>query len=369
MTPSDNFGYDEIFNEPEPEPVSPRDRLIQFGKSKAAIAVGVLIVLLIIGNLIGDQFSPPGEQGAEVTIEVEPGATTTQITEQLAEAGVVPDALAMRIWIRVKSGGPFQAGEYAFRQNSSAGSALAILEDGPKERTDRLIVPEGRTLDQVATIVGDIEGFSRERFLEVANSGTIRSSMQPAEVDNLEGFLFPDTYFLSASDNEEVLIQRMVTRFENVASETGLDDAPRIIQRNTFDTLIIASIIEAEAKVPQDRGRISQVIQNRLAQDMNLQIDATVLYALGRGLDGDRASVSYNQLEVDSPYNTYQNPGLPPGPISNPGEASIRAALQPEPGPWLFYVKTEESGAHSFASTDQEHARNVEIARSRGFVD
>ena len=355
--------YREIFDDDAEEP-SPLQKFRTVATPLRIGVVAAFLVTILLYAGLSRQFDPAGSPGREVTLQIPNGTTTSGIAKLLESNDVVPNASAFKAWVRLKSDGNFQAGEYTFHVNSSAGQALAVLNSGPDESVDRITIPEGYRMRQIAELVGRLPGMSTEKFIEVADSGAIRSTFQPSGSKSLEGFLFPDTYLISSSDDETTIIRRMVNQFDSVARNTGLDRAPQRVQHSPYDTLIIASMIEAEAKVDRDRGKISQVIENRLAQDMVLQIDATVLYAI----DYRKQVLSNADLKVASPYNTYLNKGLPIGPISNPGRESIAAALQPEVGAWLFYVVNDASGSHAFATTGEEHARNVEAARKKGLL-
>jgi UPF0755 protein len=191
--------------------------------------------------------------------------------------------------------------------------------------------------------------------------------------------LFPDTYQVSGDDTEAAVIRRLVAMMERVGRQENLENSKQLVGYSPYQVLTIASIIEKEAKVEEDRAKIARVIYNRLAARMNLEIDATLLYQADPNL-------TFAQLkEIDSPYNTYMKRGLPPTPISNPGRASIKAALNPAPAPtaddeaceglprnqecdYFYYVLINEDGRHKFATTYEQHLVNVEEARAAGLL-
>jgi UPF0755 protein len=216
----------------------------------------------------------------------------------------------------------------------------------------------------VAGIVAEVPGFDAAAFTAEVESGAVRSLYQPQGVDSLEGLLFPDTYRVDENEDEQAVLARMVSTLDQIATEMGYADAAAKVGREPYEVLVIASLIEAEAKVDGDRAKISRVIYNRLAQDMTLGIDATVYYALQRR----GGSLTRSDLDVDSPYNTRKFPGLPPTPIGLPGRASLEAAINPEPGPWLYYVLADEAGNHAFSESYEEFQRNVADARERGLL-
>jgi UPF0755 protein len=305
-----------------------------------------------------------GSPGADVAVTIPIGASTQQIGAILDEKGVIKSARFFRLYTRVTGEGNFDAGDYTFRRSGSYRDAVRILNKGPEIAFNRLTIPEALTLKDIADRVGKLPGRSAAKFLEVAQSGAVRSKFQPAGSTNLEGLVFPDTYFVDEKDDEAAILRRMVEEFDKVATEVGIEGSQAKVGLSPYQTLVLASLIESEGKVQADRPKISRVIYNRLERDMKLQIDATVIYARG----GRRPSgqVLFRDLEIDSPYNTYKYAGLPPTPIAALGKASLRAALAPEPGPWLFYVKYEDDGTHKFAVTGEEHNRNAADARRRG---
>jgi UPF0755 protein len=336
------------------------------------VLLGVLITGLLVGGLgavwLQRQIDPPGSAGAEVVITIPNGSSTARIAAILDQRGVIKSATVFRYYLRIRGGGPFDAGTYKLRRNHDFNSVIDILDKGPVVVYDRITIPEGKTLREIAALVGKLPGRSADRFRELAESGQVRSEFQPAGSTNLEGLLFPDTYFVEDKDDELAILNRMVAAFDERAARAGAHEPPSALRLDPYEVLVVASLVETESKVDADRAKIAQVIYNRLARRMPLQIDATVLYAreaagLPRRPNG---RVLFSDLEIDSPYNTYEIPGLPPTPTAGFGAASLEAALNPEPGPWLFYVKFQTDGTHAFATTLAEHNRNIADAKRRG---
>ena len=349
--------------EPMPAPPGPWGRRL--------LVIGAIVVVLgLVGAGGGylyfkSQVDPSGPAGPPVSVEIPLGSSTQAIASILEKEGVVKSARNFRLYVRVKSAGPFQAGSYDLRKRSSFDDVIAALEKGPKLTFERFTVPEGLTIKQVADRVGQLPGRSPQKFLELAGSGAVRSKYQPPGSNNLEGLLLPETYNLEAKDDERTILERMVRAFESAAAEAGIDDVAQGGLVDPYKAIVVASLVEREAKVTDERGMVARVIYNRLAKNMLLQIDASVIYALGRtGEKGLR--VLNKDLEVDSPFNTYKNPGLPPAPIASPGRESLRAAVSPTDGPWLYYVVVDAEGRHGFATTLAEHNRNIALAASRG---
>lgn len=336
----------------------------------ALAALGAVVVLGLgaaaaAGLWLRNQANPSGPPGAEVTVEVPQGASVQRIAAILEEKGVIESGSAFRLYLRTKGSVDFKAGTYDLRERTSFGDLVTALEKGPELTFQRLTVPEGLVLRQIAERVGTLPGRSAEAFLAAAASGEVRSRYQPPGSDNLEGLLFPDTYNFEEGDDETEILRRMVSTFDAKAAEAGIDDVGQGGLVDPYQAIVVASLIEREARVPEDRGKISRVIYNRLKAGMNLEVDATVIYALGR--TGERGlRVLFSDLEVDSPYNTYRVAGLPPGPIAAPGRAALEAAVRPTPGPWRFYVVIDAEGRHAFAETLAEHNANIAAARRAG---
>ena len=308
------------------------------------------------------QVNPPGEPGAPISFTIPEGASNSTIAAILDDKGVISSARIFKLYLKLHPASGLEAGKYSMRRNDSFGSVIKQLKAGPEKSFQRLTIPEGLSLKQIADRVGKLPGRSAAKFLEVANSGRVRSEFQPADVNTLEGLLFPDTYFLEATDTEEIILKRMVDQFDSVAVEENLADG--VAGRTPYETLIVASLVESEGKVAADRPKIAQVILNRLKINMRLQIDATVIYARGgRRPDG---RVLFSDLKIQSPYNTYVVTGLPPTPISAIGRASLRATLNPTAGPWLYYVKFQKDGTHKFSETLAEHNAAIADAKRRG---
>lgn len=335
---------------------------------------GFLVFLLILAVLLGAslfgvkwvqrQITPAGAPGAEKTITIPLNTSSTEIGNILHKEGIIGNPTVFRYYVQWKGRGGFEAGQYQFRENESFDAAIATLTRGPQVPDHQKVTfPEGFRLSQIAERVGArLPGRTAERFTQVATNGTIRSSVLPKESENLEGFLFPDTYEFSLKDDEEEIVSRMVDSFDNVADEEGLMNAKAKVGRSPYEVLIVASLIEREAKIDEDRGKVARVIYNRLAADTALQIDATLIYGMGGNID----RVLFEDLQKDGPYNTYTRKGLPPTPIASPGRESIRAALNPTEGDWLYYVVVTPDGHHAFANTFAEHKRNIQLATKNG---
>lgn len=327
------------------------------GSSGAAVALKIGG-----GSCSGDAADP---------VEIESGDRST-VADALAQEGVIDSALAFKLWGTATSAGPWADGCYELHEGQGIRGAISALDVPPEQAPQiELLLPPGLTVPQIAERVGQVPDgpWSAEAFLAAAKPGpTITSPYLPPEVTSLEGFLFPDTYFVLATDTEEDIVKRLVDQFNVVGGRVNLGASTRV---TPYQAVIIASLIERESKAPEDAALISAVIYNRLAQGMPLQIDATLCYArlqtTGVGCT-DESPPNNTDKTIDSPYNTYRVPGLPPTPISSVTEASLKAALAPADVPYLFYVIADANGRHAFATTLSEHEANVAAARAKGLL-
>lgn len=340
----------------------------------------MLAPFLIAGAWFAYQLRP-GSDGPPVIITIkENGTAPSDVANELAEKNVIGSAMAFKLWATMSGGGPFPVGCHTLHEGLGIRGAISLLEgvggrkQGKKcvlvdERTPdiELFLPPGRRLDQIAAIVEEtIPEFTAEEFLAVANSNTIRSRYQPPEITSLEGLLFPDTYLIGADWTVEQIVQRLVDRFDEIADEVGLANVQGM---TPYEAVVAASLIQTESKLAEDDPLISAVIRNRLAQGMQLQIDATLCYArfATTGIGCPPVPTDADK-EIQSPYNTYLIAALPPGPISSMTKASLAAAVSPAQVTYLFYVLADETGKHAFANTLAEHNNNVAAARAKGLL-
>ena len=305
------------------------------------------------------QVDPPGSPGAAVRVSIPPGAGVAQIADRLETRGVIGSAFAFRVYAQLSGTPKVQAGDYRLRRDLGARAAIDAMERGPGHQYAKLALPPGLTFEEIATRVGRLPGRSADRFRAVAASGTVRSKFQPATVASLEGLTWPDTYFVASTDTETRILRTIVDAFDRHADAVGLAKAA-----DPYQTIVVASLIQREAGVDEDRPLIAAVIANRIRDKMPLQIDASVIYARGAAT-GPLTDADFQRA---SPYNTYRVAGLPPTPIATVTEPSLRAALNPATVAFKYYVLTDASGKHAFAVTYIEHQRNIAEARRRGIL-
>jgi UPF0755 protein len=336
------------------------------------VSVTTVVVLVLVAALGGAalwgyrQFNPAGAPGEPVTVEVPFGATTEDIADILDGAGVVSSSRLFQEYVRFRGKGPFKAGTYSIPRRSSLSDALDALDAGPAPIAfEEVTFPEGLRLTELTTTLTEaLPRFSAEELTAALDSGEVRSRFQPPEVARPEGFLFPDTYRIQEDDTEAQALAQMAAQFDAVADEIGLEARAAALGLTPYQVVTIASMVEEEAQLAEERPKVARVIYNRLAQEMRLDIDATTLYAVGK--EGN--TLTLEDLDSDSPYNTRKAMGLPPGPISAPGRAALEAALSPADGPWLYYVLADSDGTHFFTDSEEEFNRQVEISSEKGLL-
>lgn len=315
-----------------------------------------LIALGLVGCLLLSFFFYlifRGEADGEVKDLLIPrGATLAQVSEVLHQNEVVGDPKLFKILLRLTRGNSkVRAGEFRFKTHMSALNALSVLYND-EEIVHQVTIPEGWTVRQIAEVIAAAKLVNREKFLELALSKS-SATRYGLKTPTLEGFLYPDTYAFSLIDGEERIIDRMVQQFlTHYKNELRADAEAQGMSLETLVTL--ASVIEKETGSSNEREIISSVFHNRLKKGMRLQSDPTTIY----GIANFNGNLTKADLLRYSPYNTYVINGLPPGPIANPGIATLKATLHPAKTEYLFFVSNNQ-GAHVFSKTYQEHARYV----------
>lgn len=350
------------------------------------VLIAALIAVLVAG-VYGwryvEKANPSGEPGAPVQFLVEEGDTLQTISVRLEQEGLIDDAGFFRSYVNGKGGIEVMPGRYVIRPGDHVGNVMARLSRAPGETIVRVTFPEGFTISQMAARLADNENlpqFTAEDFIAAATSPEIHSRLRPAGIDSLEGLLFPATYEVSNADDATAVVNRMVANLEDrVAAQVDLDNRAAALGRSSYDIMIIASMIEREARTAADRPQIARVIYNRLEIGMPLQIDATALYRVDGSLRATQPGDVDAAIAIPSEWNTFTVPALPLTPISNPGRASIEAALNPAPAlspgdarcqgelPYgcrlIFYVLADSQGNHSFSVTPEQ----FEADRQRAF--
>jgi UPF0755 protein len=292
-----------------------------------------------------------------VRVIVPHGSTMRVAAESLARAGVVQNATAFRLYARMfrRSDRSIRAGTYVFQRGRSWGEVLDDLRLG-KGMENGITIPEGWSLYQIVPQLARVLNAPVES-VQAAVRDTALLRAVGAQTPTLEGYLFPDTYVFADRTSPRTAVRVMVDRFEHVW-QPEWDQRLQALGMSRNDVMALASIVEKEARLPEERPVIAAVYLNRLRANMLLQADPTVQYALGKHV----ARVMYKDLNIESPYNTYRHVGLPPGPIASPGRPSIVAALNPANVPYRYFVAYPD-GHHEFTTDFARHAIAVRNAR------
>lgn len=336
-------------------------------------AVLVLAVLLFFSYYVytgvrgwfESQLDPGGEQGEPVTFIVPAGASTGDIAEILEANEVVPNSTFFRYYVEWKSEGNFQAGEYSVPTNSSVREAIDVLAIGPEPPVfNRFGVPEGLWLDEMLPRLAEqLPNVSEIELREVLDSGQLEPRYRPPGQASWEGLLFPAFYEIEDDATAREVLAKMNDEFSRVTGELGYGAAETQLDLSAYEVVIIASMIEAEAKTDGDRPKIARVIYNRLREQRPLDIDATCIYGSG----DRRIELTTEFMNTGAEQYACRNfAGLPPTPISSPSKASLEAAINPADGPWMFYVLADEQGNHKFTETLDEHNKAVAEAKEKG---
>ena len=333
-----------------------------------------LVVLLVLGvagagalyggrSLLGRFGSTPdyaGQGTSAVLIRVEPGDTATDIAATLVAKGVVKSENAFR---NAAKDDPrsvsIQPGTYRLRKEMSGVSALTLMLDPAARVLARVTIPEGLSVAATLKLIADKTSLPL-KDLQAAAKNTKALGLPAYAKGRLEGFLFPETYDLEPDTTAASLLTSMVAMYKEKIDTSGLSARAADVDLDPYQLLIVASLVERETQQVAERPKVARVIYNRLEQDFYLGVDAAVLYGLGRS----GGALTQADLEKDTPYNNRIHKGLPPTPIANPGVASVQGAVEPAPGPWLYYVLDDDkSGRHVF--TDDPDVFNAEKAKCR----
>ncbi len=363
--------------DPTPEP-APWVRAVKVITAIGLVVIGGIAVVggasylgRLVGNSVGSDDTGTGPvnviAGQDVIVDIPPGTPAKDIAAILAAQGVVRSALEFEVAVRATdSAAKLKAGSYQLKTLMDPEEVVALLVVGPVIDVYRLTVIEGLRVKEILTRLADVSGYQYADFEDALLGGSVTSSLLRKDTGSAladwEGLLFPDTYEFRRSAEPGDILQRLATTMEqrvasidwSILEDHGLD---------SYDGLIMASMIEAETLLDEERPIVASVMLNRLDLGMKLDIDATVLYGQGT------RNIAEFDREFVSPYNTYLVAGLPPTPIAAPGRASLLAAASPADTPYLYYVLSDNEGHHAFAETFEEHINNVNKARDAGVLN
>jgi UPF0755 protein len=332
-------------------------------RRRILVGVGGGLVVIILAFVLWYELEAHalGSPGPQVVVTVHEGESTNSIVDALSQQHVIGSSLAFQV-SEVFHGSPsVLPGSYAMHQNLAFSEVRTILAAGPNIYP--VDVRPGFTFSEVAQQVDGVPGHAEGGFAKAEASGAVHSTIAATDPNNLEGMLGTGTYLILPDESDTAILTDMVQRFDHDAAAAGLTGASAsALGMTPYQVLIAASIVEKEGYIPVNMPDTARVIYNRLAQGTPLQMDSTVLYALGQ----DGGPVTAQDLKTQSPYNTYLNTGLTPTPICMPSMQALQAAVHPPAGAWLYFVLVNRNGTMAFSDTYAEQLANEQLAKSRG---
>ena len=319
----------------------------------------VLLAVLGVGGWLAWALMTPVTPEGQKFVLLRPGYSTRRIAAELEAAGVIRSRVGFILWHRIHRKQSLKAGEYLFDKTARTLDVYDRLVEGDIY-VHTVVIPEGFTVFDIAQALQDAGLGSSQEFLAVARSNVeLVSDLDPG-AKSLEGFLFPNTYEFTRTQSMKDMAAAMVRQFRQVAEQIGLTaSGPRANGHETDvrETVTMASIIEKETAVPEERSVVASVYYNRLEKNIALQADPSVIYA--ELLNGNYSgALHHSDMSFQSAYNTYTHPGLPPGPIGNPGRSSLEAAMHPAQTDYFYFV-SDGNGHHRFSRSLEEHNQNV----------
>lgn len=319
-------------------------------------------VLAVIYAIFAAATGGDGARAEPVEIRVAKGDTLSGVAERLEEKGVIGSSFLFELEARLEGKSTaIKPGEYTFRPEEDDDRILARLTAGQAAPTFTVTIPEGLTLEQTARRVARASGgdITAEEFERAARSTDYPYAfLKDPAIETTEGFLFPKKYEFEEGTTARQVVDRLLEQYLIETEGLDIEGAERRLNLTEYELVITASLIEREAANPREKPLIASVIYNRLRRGMPLQIDATIQYARGE----PKENLSLQDLKIDSPYNTYENPGLPPGPICSPSLSSLQAAVNPAETDYLYYVLKRGGEEHFFTSDYNEFLRAKEAA-------
>jgi UPF0755 protein len=319
--------------------------------------LGLLLVVGVLGAIYFIYATATGGEGEQaslgpVKVEVVKGDTLSSVAEKLERAGVIDSAFMFKVEARMEGQGTeIKTGEYTFRPGEDSEVILQKLTAGEAVPTLEITLSEGLNLEQTAREVAGQSGVSAAKFEEAARRTDYGYGfLEDPAVESTEGFLFPKQYEFEEGTTAPQMVTRMLEQYLMETQTLDISGAKERLNLTEYELVTVASLIEKEASNPEERPLVASVIYNRIRADMPLQIDATVLYALDR----PKEELSLADLKIDSPYNTYENTGLPPGPICSPSRQSLEAAINPAETDYLYYVLKANGKEHFFTGNYNE---------------
>ena len=321
------------------------------------------IIIFIVATIIGGIFfyksianSPLSISDETLNIEVKSGEGFNSLLSRLDEEGALRSKLFIQLKLKIDNYNPrIISGNYMVNKDVTLEELVKTLEtEDTNYNQVSVTIPEGFNIENIAEDFEKAGLFPKADFINAVKSYPLPSYVKENKFKkyNLEGYLYPDTYFFKLDAKPSEVIDVMVKKFEAVLAETLNETGKNLKQEETENLIIKASLIEKEVKLDKERSKVASVIENRLSKGMKLEFCSTVNYVIG--YEGHEI-LTYKDIAIDSPFNTYKNTGLPIGPVASPGKNSIKAALVPEQTDFLYFVLTEDNESHHFSKTEKEH--------------
>jgi UPF0755 protein len=332
-----------------------------------ALILGLVVVSYKIVSSVSTRFATPDYSGSGAgftRVKVSPGDGASDVAAAMVRAGVVKSSRAF-ITAAEDSGraSDIQAGVYRVPLHASGKAAMAAILDPANRLVSEVTIPEGYTEKQVITLLAGKTGLPVAELRAAAGRISNLGLPEGLSPKTAEGFLYPSTYEFDPDQSADQVVQQLAAQFGAEYRKLGFAAAAKALRLTPYQALIIASLIESEAKFAEDRSKVARVILNRMAKGTPIGIDAANRY--GVALTGkDPNSVTYTE---DSPYNVRTHPGLPPTPVSNPGAASLQAAIHPAAGNWLYYVVADAAGHHIFTADEKAWSAAVAKCKANGW--
>lgn len=328
-----------------------------------ATLIGVLLIAGVLGAIYliyTTAVSDSASGGGPVAVTVAEGDTLSVVADKLQEAGVIESATAFKLEARLGGGGTqIKPGEYTFQPGVQGDEIMAELTADKPPPTFALTVPEGLTIEQTAQTVAEQSNIEADEFEAAARKTDYGYAfLNNQGIETTEGYLFPKKYEFEKGATAVQVVNRMLEQYLIETQNLNFSGVENGLNLDEYELVTTASLIEREAANDEERPLVASVIYNRLQRDMPLQIDATIQYARGE----PKERLSLQDLEIESPYNTYKNSGLPPGPIASPSLASLKAALEPAETDYLYYVLKRDGEEHFFTNDYDEFLEAKERA-------
>jgi len=324
---------------------------------KYLIILNIILLTFIIYHLFFSKYY--WEETGEKKFVVEPGRNLDQIITELKLNNIVPSSLLFKIVVKLTGKeGQIISNHYLFKNGMSNLELLELLTDRVANQKIKLTIPEGYSIRQIGNLIEKKLSLSKDKFYQESSIDSLINILGLKDkIKNLEGFLYPDTYDIPPSISEKALVQLLFNEFQKkIFNINGIE----LKDTALLNVVTLASIIQGETRIEKEMPVVAGVYKNRLRKNMRLEADPTIQYILP---DGPRRLL-YEDLKINSPYNTYKTKGLPPGPINNPGISAIKAALNPEDHKFLFFVATGEGG-HKFSENYEQHLNAVKEYRAK----